>query len=112
MSFERDTLFATPLQSGRFSFDEATVSVFPDMIRRSVPGYAAMVAMIAEMAVLKHREQTEPQANAKLRVLDLGCSLGAVGLAMIGRMKPDELSIHGVDLSPSMIEKAALHFVL
>lgn len=37
---KRDTLYAeTPAAPGSFRFDEAVVSVFPDMIRRSVPGY-------------------------------------------------------------------------
>jgi tRNA (cmo5U34)-methyltransferase len=37
----RDTLYANPLVNvSRFSFDQQVVDVFPDMIQRSVPGYA------------------------------------------------------------------------
>ena len=42
-----DTLFTTPLDANaRFSFDEQVVACFPDMIRRSVPGYGQMLAML------------------------------------------------------------------
>ena len=41
-----DTLYATPQASlARFAFDEHVVEVFPDMIQRSVPGYATIIAM-------------------------------------------------------------------
>ena len=42
-----DTVFTTPLdKAARFSFDEQVVACFPDMIRRSVPGYGQVLAML------------------------------------------------------------------
>jgi tRNA (cmo5U34)-methyltransferase len=52
-----------------FRFDEDVVRVFPDMIRRSVPGYATVVAMTGVVAA-RH-------AQAGSALYDLGCSLGA-----------------------------------
>ena len=41
-----DTIYSTPLaQVPGFAFDQAVARVFPDMIKRSVPGYAETVAM-------------------------------------------------------------------
>ena len=59
---------------GSFRFDEQVVEVFPDMIDRSVPGYALIVPMIGQLA----RRYVQPHST----VHDLGCSLGAVTLAI------------------------------
>ena len=41
---ERDRLYETAIsEPGDFVFDERVVRVFPDMINRSVPGYATVV---------------------------------------------------------------------
>ena len=41
-----DTIYARPHKAlQRFAFDEQVVEVFPDMIQRSVPGYATIIAM-------------------------------------------------------------------
>ncbi len=51
MNQPRDTLYATPDPDlGLFAFDDKVASVFPDMIRRSVPGYATIVAMTGLLA--------------------------------------------------------------
>ena len=75
MSTSRDTLFST-LSSDieAFRFDERVTRVFADMIRRSVPGYATVIAMTGVLGA----EHTQPHS----RVYDLGCSLGASALAM------------------------------
>lgn len=95
----RDAIFSTPLDRvARFSFDERVVACFPDMIRRSVPGYGQILAMLG------------PLARRHLRhgglVLDLGCSLGASGLALAGQLPTDAFRYLGVDLSPAMVERA------
>ncbi|QFT84199.1 tRNA (cmo5U34)-methyltransferase [Halomonas sp. THAF12] len=95
----RDAIFSTPLDRvARFSFDERVVSCFPDMIRRSVPGYGQILAMLG------------PLARRHLRhgghVYDLGCSLGASGLALAGQLPPAAFRYTGVDLSPAMVERA------
>ena len=51
-----------------FKFDRDTVRVFPDMIRRSVPGYETIVTLIGGIAASYFQPET--------RIYDLGCSLG------------------------------------
>lgn len=91
-----DRIYALPLdQVGDFCFDEEVVTVFADMIRRSVPGYASVLGMTAELAAR--------YATHHSNLFDLGCSLGAATLAMQSRV-PDTCTIHAVDSSPAMIK--------
>lgn len=93
-----DRLYADPLEKvGRFAFDQAVVDVFPDMIKRSVPGYATIIKMIGELA--------ERYARSDSRCYDLGCSLGAATLAMRHRIQAANCEIVAVDKSPAMIER-------
>ncbi|KRT58193.1 hypothetical protein Ga0076813_13015, partial [endosymbiont of Ridgeia piscesae] len=47
-----DRLYAEPQQgSGDFVFDRQVAQVFPDMIKRSVPGYGTIINMIGTLAV-------------------------------------------------------------
>ncbi|CAM4193218.1 carboxy-S-adenosyl-L-methionine synthase CmoA [Vreelandella rituensis] len=99
----RDAIFSTPLDRvARFSFDEQVVACFPDMIRRSVPGYGQILGMLSLIAQrhLRHGAQ----------VYDLGCSLGASGLALAGQLSPDAFRYTGLDLSPAMVERARQTF--
>ncbi|MFC0820151.1 carboxy-S-adenosyl-L-methionine synthase CmoA [Moraxella marmotae] len=105
---KHDTLFTTPLdKSARFSFDEEVVACFPDMIRRSVPGYGQMLAMLPILA-RRHClfRQTNEQGNKISRVYDLGTSLGAASFALADKFDAGELEIHAVDISAPMIDKA------
>ena len=52
-----------------FVFDESVANVFPDMIRRSVPGYENIITIIGLFA--------EQYVQSDSRCYDLGCSLGA-----------------------------------
>lgn len=73
-----DTLFTTPLDANaRFSFDEQVVACFPDMIRRSVPGYGQILAMLPIFAK-RHCSfrQVGDDGNKVSRVYDLGCRWG------------------------------------
>ncbi len=79
-----------------FVFDEAVANVFPDMIRRSVPGYENIIIMIGLFA--------EQYAQENSNCYDLGCSLGAATLAMRHHINKQNVSIIGVDNSSSMIE--------
>ena len=90
--------------SGQFTFDSAVARVFPDMIKRSVPGYAETVAMSGVIA----GEYTRDNTN----LYDLGCSLGAVTLAMRHGVKADNCKILGVDNSDAMIEQAGHYLAL
>ncbi|WP_110688032.1 carboxy-S-adenosyl-L-methionine synthase CmoA [Salinicola aestuarinus] len=95
----RDAIFSTPLDRvASFSFDEQVVACFPDMVRRSIPGYGQILGMLGLFA--------ERHLRHGAHVYDLGCSLGAVGLAMAGRLAPAAFTLTGVDLSPSMVERA------
>ena len=99
-----DAIISTPLDRvASFSFDERVVACFPDMIRRSVPGYGQILGMLGEIAARHLRHGGH--------VYDLGCSLGAVGLALAGRLPPEAFTLTGVDLSPAMVERARATFV-
>ena len=101
---DRDTLFSRPLeQLVDFNFDEKVASVFPDMINRSVPGYASIVAMSGILAAEFYQ--------AGSRCYDLGCSLGASALAMAksiqsSGVEANSLQIIAVDNSAAMLQKA------
>jgi len=94
----KDRLFDTDiLEAGDFVFDERVVSVFPDMINRSVPGYGLVVPMIGLLA----RQFAQEHSN----LYDLGCSLGAVSLAMRAAVSARDARIIAVDNSPGMIRQ-------
>jgi tRNA (cmo5U34)-methyltransferase len=80
-----------------FVFDDRVVRVFPDMINRSVPGYGLVVPM---MGMLARRYATEGSV-----LYDLGCSLGAVALAMQAAIGGLGVRIIAVDNAPGMIER-------
>lgn len=93
----KDTIYRSkdaPLKP--FEFNKRVVDVFPDMIERSVPGYPLTIAMMSVMA----NEYIQENTNA----YDLGCSLGAVSLALQQGLKNKHCHIIGVDNSPAMIE--------
>jgi tRNA (cmo5U34)-methyltransferase len=81
-----------------FAFDEKISAVFSDMLKRSVPGYGTIVSLIAVLAKKYAVENTI--------IYDLGCSLGAVSLAIAKNTK--NCKVFGFDVSGPMIEKAKL----
>ena len=92
-----DSLYAIPKNKvPPFEFDEAVVAVFPDMIERSVPGYALLLPLIGQIA--------SRYAQPHSRCYDLGCSLGAVTLALRQQIQQDGVRITAVDNSAAMIE--------
>jgi tRNA (cmo5U34)-methyltransferase len=92
----KDRLFESPMAAAEdFRFDDRVVRVFPDMINRSVPGYALMVPMTALLA--------RRYAQDGSRLYDLGCSLGAVSLAMSEAVQARDAAIVAVDNSAAMI---------
>lgn len=99
MAGDKDNIYAAPLQQMvDFRFDERVVSVFPDMIQRSVPGYATLISNIGTMA------SRYVQANS--HCYDLGCSLGAVSLSLRHAIQQPDCKIIAVDNSQAMIAKA------
>ena len=92
-----DRLFSDPLRTpAPFRFDRSVVEVFPDMLRRSVPGYETVIAMTGLLAARFAAEGSN--------LYDLGCSLGAGTLAMQRRIGARDCTIVAVDNSPAMIE--------
>ena len=97
MNTEPDNLFdsaAAPVRP--FRFDAEVARVFPDMVRRSVPGYAEMVELTGLLA-----RQLVPADGV---CYDLGCSLGAVTEAIV-RQTPASVRVIAVDNAPAMIAK-------
>ncbi len=93
-----DTIYANPLADvSRFAFDQRVVDVFPDMIKRSVPGYATIINMIGTLA--------ERYAQSGSNCYDLGCSLGAASLAMRHKINASDCKIIGVDNSSAMLKR-------
>ncbi|MBL4294457.1 carboxy-S-adenosyl-L-methionine synthase CmoA [Vibrio fluvialis] len=98
----KDTIFSAPINKiGDFTFDERVVEVFPDMIQRSVPGYANIISAIGMLA----ERFAKPHSN----LYDLGCSLGAATLSMRRNIKQEGCKIIGVDNSAAMVERCKLH---
>ena len=99
-SRKRDTVYQKPLDElTDFEFDQNVVSVFEDMINRSVPGYATIVHNISHFAGNFIKDHTH--------CYDLGCSLGASTLAMRkGAKKTHNVKIFSIDMSHDMIERA------
>lgn len=95
---KHDDLFAQPkVQLVDFSFDEAVADVFPDMLRRSIPGYENIITMLGVLAGIYAKEDT--------RIYDLGCSLGAATLAAHRQTRALSLQHICVDNSQAMIKR-------
>lgn len=98
MSEPRDTIFADPLgETNPFRFDAEVARVFPDMIRRSVPGYTTVISMSGLLA--------GRYATAGSNLYDLGCSLGASTLAMRQNVRAADCCIVAVDNAPAMLDR-------
>lgn len=92
----KDRLFAELRSDAEaFAFDNATTAVFADMIRRSVPGYANVIAMTGVIAA----EHAKPGTS----LYDLGCSLGA-GLRAMSQNTDPSCHLIGVDNSKAMLQ--------
>jgi tRNA (cmo5U34)-methyltransferase len=90
-----DRIFvAEKLGDEPFRFDESVARVFPDMLRRSIPGYQASLDTIGALA----RRYVRPGSHC----YDLGCSLGAATLAMRQGIEANGCRIIAVDNAPAM----------
>ena len=92
-----DKIFETEDGTEPFRFNENVARVFPDMLRRSIPGYAASIEAIGSLAARHVRAGTT--------CYDLGCSLGAATLAMRQGIQQPCCRIVAVDTAPAMIER-------
>ncbi len=94
----RDDLYASGAgDPPPFEFNEGVARVFPDMLRRSIPGYATSLDVIGALAARAMRPGT--------RCYDLGCSLGAATLAVQHNVRQSGCSIIAVDNAPAMVER-------
>lgn len=99
MPHDKDTLYANDHgQVADFRFDDQVARVFPDMIKRSVPGYSHIIAMIGVLA--------EQYAQPNSQLYDLGSSLGAASLAMRHRVHAPGARIIAVDNSQAMLDRS------
>ena len=93
---KKDKLYEkSSLTVADFVFDEPVVRVFPDMIKRSVPGYGLALQMIGLIAGRYVQQDS--------CVYDLGCSLGAATQTMRQAVKASGVRFVAVDNSPDMM---------
>jgi tRNA (cmo5U34)-methyltransferase len=92
-----DRIYETDDSGTPFRFNDNVAAVFPDMLRRSIPGYAASLEAIGSLAARYVRTGTH--------CYDLGCSLGAATLAMRQGIETPGCRIFAVDVAPAMIAR-------
>lgn len=99
---KRDSLYDQPRkQVVDFVFDDAVVDVFPDMIRRSVPGYETLISLLGVLA----NDYAQPDSS----IYDLGCSLGASTLAMYQQINKADVHFVAIDNAPAMVEQCQVN---
>lgn len=87
---------------GDFKFDKNVVSVFDDMVTRSVPFYLEMQRMLTELSVDFAKKNTN--------LYDLGCSTGAT-LMNLDKVLDPSIGFVGVDESEEMLKKCRNNLV-
>nr|WP_258874001.1 carboxy-S-adenosyl-L-methionine synthase CmoA [Pseudomonas savastanoi] len=80
-----------------FAFNEDVVRVFPDMIKRSVPGYPTIVENLGVLAAQFAQPDTV--------LYDLGSSLGAVTQALRRHVRSEGCEVIAIDNSSAMVER-------
>jgi tRNA (cmo5U34)-methyltransferase len=87
MSDRRDRLYADLLADVEaFVFDDKVAAVFPDMIRRSVPGYGTVIALTGVIAARYYQPDS--------RIYDLVCAM--------------PMTIRLPSMSPSLVQTCAM----
>lgn len=81
-----------------FSFNKQVVTVFDDMVSRSVPFYGEMQRMTAELA----KDFISDGSN----VYDIGCSTGTTLQLIDSVTKDKQATLIGLDNSEEMLKKA------
>lgn len=93
----KDEVFKEQISSSSdFKFDKRVVTVFDDMVTRSVPSYLEIQRMIGELA----GQYALPGTN----VYDLGCSTGTTMKNMDSTV-PEEIKFIGMDDSKEMLRQ-------
>lgn len=98
---ELDQVFREEKKTEDFKFGANVVSVFDDMVTRSVPFYLEMQRMMTEVAA----DFAVPGTN----VYDLGCSTGTT-LINLDRVLPADVNFVGIDDSKEMLAKCKGNF--
>ena len=91
----KDTVYKVQDSDEPFRFNDEVAAVFPDMLQRSIPGYAASLEAIGSLAARYVR--------AGSNCYDLGCSLGAASLAMRQGIRAEGCRIVAIDNAPAMV---------
>ncbi|MEJ0104960.1 MAG: carboxy-S-adenosyl-L-methionine synthase CmoA [Bacteroidota bacterium] len=96
-----DNIFLKEQKIEDFRFGKSVVSVFDDMVTRSVPFYTEMQRMITEIAL--------DFAVPGTKVYDLGCSTGTT-LINLDKVLPENVSFTGIDESREMLNQCQANF--
>jgi len=92
-----DKIYESQSNERPFRFNDEVAKVFPDMLQRSVPGYAATIEAIGSLAA----RYVRPDTNC----YDLGCSLGAATIAMRQGIRESGCRIVAVDAASAMVRR-------
>ena len=96
-----DDIFREEQKATDFKFGQTVVSVFDDMVTRSVPFYLEIQRMMTEIA--------KDFATPGTTVYDLGCSTGTT-LINLDKVLPPDVSFAGIDDSEEMLKKCKTNF--
>ncbi len=95
----KDKIFKDPLYNiVDFEFDNKVANVFEDMLKRSIPGYSAIISAVGMLTKI----YSQPNSN----YYDLGSSLGASALAMRRNVTLPNCRIIAVDNSEAMVNRS------
>ncbi len=97
----QDNVFRVEKTPADFKFGANVVSVFDDMVTRSVPFYLEIQRMMTEIAI--------DFAVTGSNVYDLGCSTGTT-LINLDRVLSTDINFIGIDDSKEMLEKCKSNF--
>ena len=92
----KDKVFNQPREASDFKFGNEVVTVFDDMVSRSVPFYGEIQRMVAEIG----KDFAMPESN----LYDLGCSTGA-SLILLDQVVDEKVKFVGLDDSDEMLKK-------
>jgi tRNA (cmo5U34)-methyltransferase len=94
-----DKIFEDPLYNiVDFNFDDKVANVFEDMLKRSIPGYSAIISAVGMLTKI----YSQPNSN----YYDLGSSLGASALAMRRNIVHPNCRVIAVDNSEAMVKRS------
>lgn len=100
--YMKDDIFNNVDTIGDFKFGQDVVSVFDNMVTRSVPYYDEIQRMMSEVA----RDFVKPGST----VYDLGCSTGTT-LINFDRALPPNVDFVGIDNSDDMLKQCRDNFI-